>query len=699
MNWIVGTLLAVAAFVTGLSSCAEVMPEAEPQSVTTDLERQRDGSESDDRERDPPTDVAEPGPDSEGDGVVEADYAEELTEADATDLAEEDATDLADGRVPPDLVDERSTDADQTINNDPRDEAEVRVDESDDGFFGEDDVAHRLPDGSLCDPTNDGDSPECRSGRCLGGPPETHCAGARNFCVAADRRCARPGYPGAEAGSRYTTGGRWYVCQEDGELSIAAGESCDDGEALGLPCASGRCEAGPWGELFCVDDASDCPKPDADGVSLGQSYVHDGGRFSCEDSGLVTDGILDGYLCHSRAECASGACYPGPGLDGQRYCIASGMNCVQPGSPGVRYGDGYEYAGHVYRCVSGTGLVQGESLVLEGYGARPDPTGAPTGGGAGYANEAIPDVVVGTAAGLRDQLAAAFDSGGVVYVADDAQINMLDIVDDLPLRLGTDVTLASGRGRDGAAGALLYIEGDDPRTAAFWSERAGNMFRITGDRARLTGLRIRGTDRHVRGTRNCHPVENGVKVNGVGVVIDNNEVSQWSNYAVYLEYPGTGTHVHHNHIHHNRRYGLGYGISVNALGNASAEPALIEFNVFDWGRHAIAGGGSIGTAYIARDNVVAENWIHYMFDMHRSAENGTSVTIQRNSFYGYHPLGAVHFGGALEDGSEVSRNFFGPYQRVDGVGYAVTQYYPEVTYSEFEGVTVFENRFGSDPDP
>ncbi len=81
--------------------------------------------------------------------------------------------------------------------------------------------------------------------------------------------------------------------------------------------------------------------------------------------------------------------------------------------------------------------------------------------------------------------------------------------------------------------------------------------------------------------------------------------------------------IHDNFIHHNQHQRKhGYGVSV---GNGAH--ALIEKNVFDWNRHAIAGDGSDRSGYLAYRNLVLENggltlwllgtWAHtHMFDMH-----------------------------------------------------------------------------------
>ena len=61
--------------------------------------------------------------------------------------------------------------------------------------------------------------------------------------------------------------------------------------------------------------------------------------------------------------------------------------------------------------------------------------------------------------------------------------------------------------------------------------------------------------------------------------------------------------IHDNFIHHNQRQrGNGYGVETTYGGYA-----LIEKNVFDWNRHALASDGRPGTGYFAYRNLVLED--------------------------------------------------------------------------------------------
>ena len=69
-------------------------------------------------------------------------------------------------------------------------------------------------------------------------------------------------------------------------------------------------------------------------------------------------------------------------------------------------------------------------------------------------------------------------------------------------------------------------------------------------------------------------------------------------------------YIHHNYIHHVQQQGLGYPVTLNRA------TAIIEANIFDYYRHAIAASGHTGTGYEARYNLVKANAINHAFDMH-----------------------------------------------------------------------------------
>jgi hypothetical protein len=157
------------------------------------------------------------------------------------------------------------------------------------------------------------------------------------------------------------------------------------------------------------------------------------------------------------------------------------------------------------------------------------------------------------------------------------------------------------------------------------------MFSVVGDNVRITGLRIQGPDMGI-GDGVIGSI--GIKIDSrVNIEIDHNELFGWDGAAVevldnggQLGYRNPETvRVHDNYIHHNQNYSRdGYGVVVSKGGYA-----LIERNVFDWNRHAIAGDGSDNSGYHAYRNIVLPNggyqrwwgwpigWSHtHQFDMH-----------------------------------------------------------------------------------
>jgi hypothetical protein len=170
------------------------------------------------------------------------------------------------------------------------------------------------------------------------------------------------------------------------------------------------------------------------------------------------------------------------------------------------------------------------------------------------------------------------------------------------------VTLASGRGNGLSKGALLYWNARE--------ETAGStIFKINNSSVRITGIRFKGPTTGV-GERldtkvqmGCFEIVNTYET----VEIDHNEFYGWLRAAIDIDKnsldPSTISkmHVHDNYFHHNlgfekgiTSYTFGYGVVVGAA------YALIEKNIFDQNRHAIAGNGSCHSGYEARWNVVLD---------------------------------------------------------------------------------------------
>jgi hypothetical protein len=295
------------------------------------------------------------------------------------------------------------------------------------------------------------------------------------------------------------------------------------------------------------------------------------------------------------------------------------------------------------------------------YGAKPDKRG-PIGGGVGYVNAiAKGDYTVRDADELLDALSRA-KKGQTVFIPEETEIDLTAriYIEELVLEVPEGVTLAGERGRKGSLGALLTSD----------ALKTPVMIRAKGPDVRITGLRLRGpnpkryADHHRRAFKQGKgrdyfykfPTSYGVTTEHPRLEVDNCEISAFAHGGVYLQ-KGDGHRVHHNFIHHCQYSGLGYGVVHDAA------TSTIEFNLFDWNRHSIAGTGVPGCGYVARHNVELGVSSSHCFDMHggRDREDGTDVAgtlieISNNTFRS--PKTAVRIRGVPEDKCEVNRNWF-----------------------------------------
>jgi hypothetical protein len=231
----------------------------------------------------------------------------------------------------------------------------------------------------------------------------------------------------------------------------------------------------------------------------------------------------------------------------------------------------------------------------DGYGAEANPTGEPLGGGDGYSKLVLSgNYTVAT----KEQFITALGKakpGEVIYIEPQAQI---DLSGELNRGIPAGITIAGNRGYNGSLGPLIY-------TSTLYTYPA--FLRVLGDGVRVTGIRLRGPspdqpDSVALNVAYAHNVE-----------IDNCEIFNWS-YAGIASTSSNNLYIHHNYIHHVKRAGLGYPIVLKSA------KALIEANIFDHYRHAIAGTGHAGTGYEARYNLVKANEISHAFDMHGGSD-------------------------------------------------------------------------------
>jgi Right handed beta helix region len=239
-------------------------------------------------------------------------------------------------------------------------------------------------------------------------------------------------------------------------------------------------------------------------------------------------------------------------------------------------------------------------------------------------------------------------AGTTVRVANGVQLD-LSRYENISVAAG--VTLLGGRTAR-SAGPRLYT-----------TTRPKRLLIVTGDDVRISGLRIHGPDMGVA-DGDGGPATGLYVSSRNDVEIDHNEIAGWKNAAVgvndennrisYVLNPDT-VRIHDNFIHHNQRTGgFGYGVVIG-----DGAYALIDRNVFDYNRHAIASDGSDDSGYRAYENLVLENggkhrkilwkWYYtHQFDVHgqescgvfslfsdslyNCGRAGHDVEIRRNSF-------------------------------------------------------------------
>lgn len=323
------------------------------------------------------------------------------------------------------------------------------------------------------------------------------------------------------------------------------------------------------------------------------------------------------------------------------------------------------------------------------YGAKPDPLG-PIGGGAGYTRIVTGgDYTVEDLDSLLDALSQA-KAGQVVFMRGDAEIDLTAriYIEKLVLDVPAGVTLASNRGAGGSPGGLLTSD----------ALQTPIMIRARGEKVRISGLRLRGPnpkrylDHHQRafgpgGGGHAYyykfPTQYGISTEHGGLEVDNCEISGFGSTGINLE-RGQGHHIHHNYIHHCQYNGLGYGVC-----HAQAQ-SLIECNLFDWNRHSLAGTGSPGCSYLARNNVELGVSLSHCFDMHGGRDRrdgtdiaGTRIEIHNNTFRA--PQTPVVIRGVPQEKCDVHHNWFPQHHS------------PQEAVRASTKTNVFDNAYGPDP--
>ncbi|MBN2316432.1 MAG: right-handed parallel beta-helix repeat-containing protein [Sedimentisphaerales bacterium] len=320
----------------------------------------------------------------------------------------------------------------------------------------------------------------------------------------------------------------------------------------------------------------------------------------------------------------------------------------------------------VFICIASSFVLADERTWMEidgvVFGAKPNERG-PIGGGGGYANIVTKgDFNVTDLDGLLEALSKA-KAGQIVFIPAETEIDLTAriYIEQLVLDVPEGVTLAGDRGHNNSKGALLTSD----------ALKTPVMIRAAGPDVLITGLRLRGPnskrylDHHRRsfseggdGHKYYYkfPTSNGITTKFPRLEVDNCEISGFSHAGVYLM-TAEGHHIHHNFIHHCQYQGLGYGVSHNTASS------LIEYNLFNWNRHSIAGTGRPGNSYIARHNVELGVSLSHCFDMHGGRDRkdgtdiaGTSIEIYNNTFRA--PQTPVVIRGVPQEKCEVHHNWF-----------------------------------------
>jgi len=275
-----------------------------------------------------------------------------------------------------------------------------------------------------------------------------------------------------------------------------------------------------------------------------------------------------------------------------------------------------------YLAVATGGFVAGCSTLEDDESAEKEESETSE----GTASEGGTEWTVDSSDRLVSVLADASEND-VVTIPSDAEI---DLSGRWEITVPSGVTLAGTR-EDGKPGALLRSpEGDETPE----SNSVKRKLKLE-EGARLTGCRLKGQYHEYVNPEEEHDGDYYAHNGGGGVAalngteVDNNEISGWPYAAVLAR---GDAFIHHNYIHHNTWEGLGYGVAIPE-GN---HMPVIESNEFNYNRHSITGAGGSEIGFVARYNVIGEDWVGSQFDMHGTEGMegiaGGEIIIYQNTF-------------------------------------------------------------------
>jgi hypothetical protein len=246
------------------------------------------------------------------------------------------------------------------------------------------------------------------------------------------------------------------------------------------------------------------------------------------------------------------------------------------------------------------------------------------------------------------------------------------------LVLPAGVTIRGDR-RGTNLGPQLLGRYDLNGTTQFNEDNVPHLIEIQGDYVRVTGLRLQGPTRDTTGTI---PAVDAILVpapnNFIGLLIDHNDISDWTNAAVEIYGvggemkggPGTVAcpaadpsrndfvHIERNFIHHNdENKGNGY---ADVMSNGGA--ATLLGNTFMMNRHSIAADADVRDQYSAWFNL--ELWRVPTYYNHPHLW-GLINNPDYEQIFDMHGVGGNHQGGYAGNEVDIAWNTFLPSQSIN----------------------------------
>jgi hypothetical protein len=523
--------------------------------------------------------------------------------------------------------------------------------------------ASQVPDGGSCMVAKD-----CASNYCYPGP-ET-----KNYCIAAQSNCAKPGTPGILWNDSYLYNGVSYTCTYGKGLVASAAPKTANGLACGAPgdCQSNYCYPVPTHGSFCIAPEKNCARPGTDGALWNESFTYEGDKYSCvSGQGLIKEvapaTLADGAACGTGSECKSGYCYPVPG--DRSYCIAKDRNCARPGTSGAVWNESFVHLGRALVCDKDpAGAFVG--LRDLGRAVTVSPRGNVTAD-----TQAIQAAINGAVPGDAIVLAPGVYQANCLRIRDKSGIAVLGLRDGGPVaQINWVGDTTNGDYRDPLIydpsrnfnwldWTVLYGTLDAPanlidRSGTYASAcGSGDSGNPTINTLTQVGLRLEGTLKNVeirgltlQGDGKARPRGHAGIYNNSGVTLDDiriidNRVSDVVNGIAiggsYPQWPITNVTIRDNIL--NRIVGVlsgtGYGIQMEAFPSYDSNFRILDNTVSYAQRHSIyigrgrkvlVQGNQILNHRVGAPNPLAATWLAAI-----SIARSVGVTIENNLVDGF----------------------------------------------------------------